>query len=124
MGQQNGPSCLIRKAKVVSHYAADQAPFPRGYRVDHVSGVEQLGRTRFADDARQDPSATVARNDPELQESHTELRFLRRDTDIAEARDVTTQANRRAVDGRDHRHAQAIERAQHAVDIVTVPVMS
>ena len=104
------------------HHAADETPVLRRGRVDHVAGVEQLRRTAHPDHAREDPRPAIAGDDAELEEGHPELGAFRSDADIGKAGDIAAEADGGPVDRRDHGDAQAIQRAQHLVDVVAVAI--
>ena len=103
-------------------HAADQAPFERGGRIDHIARVEKFGRACFADDPRQDPGPAIAGDDTQLEEGDAELRAVAGDAHIGEAGKIAAKPDRRSVDRSDQRYTQRIERAQHLVDVVAVAV--
>ena len=103
-------------------HPADEAPVQRRIGIDHIAGIEQLRRPRLADDARQDPGAAIAGNDTQLEESDAEFRPIAGDAHVREAGEIASQPDGRAVDRRDKRHAQSVERAQDLVDVVAIAV--
>ena len=115
---------FLRRAKqiIMRHNAADKAPFGGLLSTDHIAGVEKLRRSAHPDDARQDPCAAIARNDAEFKEGHAKLRLITRDPNVAEARHIAAEPDRWTIYRCDHRHAQAVKRAQDAVDIVAISV--
>jgi len=103
-------------------HAADKAPIERGRRVDHITGIEQFSRARFADDARQDPGAAIAGDDAQLEEGHAKLCLVGSNSDVSQAGEIAAKPDRGAVDRCDQGHAQAVKRAQHLVDVVAIAV--
>ena len=98
----------------------DEAPVERRLRIDDIASEEKLGRTRRADDARQKPGTTIARDQAKLQEGHTELRLVGCDPHIGHTGNVTAKADCGTVDGRDQRDFEIVERLHNHVDVAAI----
>ena len=105
---------------IAGHDARDQSERLGGARVDRVAGQDHFRRARQADGPRQDPGAAVARHDADLDEAGSELGGVGRQPDVADAGQVEAEADRVAVDGRDHRHFAIPQGADHALDAAAV----
>ena len=121
-GDARGERERFRHQALGGDDARHQAARQRFRRAQGVAGERHFGRLRHADDARQQPGAAVARDQPDLDEALRERRVLRRDADVAHAREVAAGADRRAVDGGDRRHLEVVERGRKPLDALPVPV--
>ena len=109
-----GVQGLVHQSLMRDH-AIDQAPVGRRFGVNAAAGEQHFGGAGVADVARQAPGAAVAGNDAELQEGHAETGAVRGDADVGRGGDAAAQAHGRAVDGRNQRNLQIIERPDDAM---------
>ena len=77
------------------------------------AGQQELERTPLAHNAGQPDRAAVAGQEAELHFRLAELRRIARDPDVARHGQLAAATKREAVDRRDHRLVQALERAEH-----------
>ena len=113
-------ACASVKQLIGGHDARDEAERLGRARVDRVAGQDHFRRARQADGTRQDPGAAVARHDADLDEAGSELGRVGREADVADAGQVEAEADRVAVDGRDHRHFAIPQGADHALDAAAI----
>ena len=78
-------------------------------RADHFAGEDELQGAAFADQARQALRAAAAGKETELHLGLAELGAVHRDPDGAGHRRLAAAAERKAVDGRDHRLAEILD---------------
>ena len=82
-------------------------------RADHLSGQNELQGAALADQPRQSLRSAAARNESERDFGLAELRGLHRDPDGAGHRRLAAAAERKAIDGRDHRLAEILDEIEH-----------
>src|SRR5580704_6742718 len=82
-------------------------------RADHLSGQYELERPALADQPRQPLRSAAARKQSERDLRLAELRTVHRDPDGARHRGLAAAAERKAVDGRDHRLAEILDEIEH-----------
>ena len=81
-------------------------------RADHFAGEDELQGPAFADQARQALRAAAAGKEPELHLGLAELGAFHRDPDGAGHRRLAAAAERKAIDGRDHRLAEIFDEVE------------
>src|SRR5882757_2846723 len=91
-------------------------------RIERVTGQRHFTCLRKADDARQKPRPAIAGNQSQLHEALGKHGSLTGYANIAHAGEVTTGANGRPIDSRDHRHLQSFEQQGQALD--TRPIVT
>ena len=82
-------------------------------RADHLAGQDELQGAALADQPRQPLRSAAAGNEPERHFGLAEFRGVHRDPDGARHRRLAAAAERKAVDGRDHRLAEILDEVEH-----------
>src|SRR5712691_2464360 len=82
-------------------------------RADHLPGKNELERAALADQPRQTLRSAAARNESQGDLGLAELRGVHREPDGAGHRGLAATAERKAVDGRDHRLAEIFDQIEH-----------
>jgi hypothetical protein len=100
---------------LLRHHARDQAQAQRLGGVDELAGQRHSHGLGGADQARQEPGATDARDQPQAQEAFGELGAVARDADVAHQSQVAPGAQGQAVDAGDDGDFQRLDRPRDAV---------
>ena len=82
-------------------------------RADHLAGQDELQGAALADQPRQPLRSAAARNESQRDFGLAEFRVLHRDPDGAGHRRLAAAAERKAIDGRDHRLAEILDEIEH-----------
>src|SRR5690606_24079656 len=90
----------------------DEAESLGGRSVDHIAGEDHLHRTAFADEIREPLRAAAAGNDAEVDLRLRKARPVARNANIARHRKFVAAAETEAVDHRDHRFWELIDRIE------------
>ena len=95
----------------------------RAFGADRLAGQRKARRGSDADRAREEPCATVAGYEPDLDEAFREGRPFRSDAEIAHRREIASDADGRPIHRRDHRNVEALEGERdplHAAPIIVL----
>jgi hypothetical protein len=94
---------------------ADAIGFLRDNFVDRLAGEDQLQRAALADQARQRCVPPPPGSSPSLTSGCPNLACSDRDPDRASHRRLAAAAERKAIDGRDHRLAEIFDEIEHTL---------
>src|SRR5882672_3848137 len=94
------------------HHLIDQAHAIGVLRRDHLSTQDELQGAALADQTRQALRSAAARNESQGDLGLAEFRGLHREPDGAGHRGLAAAAERKAIDGRDHRLAEIFDQIE------------